>query len=401
MKWVFSITCFFFFACEVIGQKKDCVFKEAQVKVDFGTGEIKDLNPGEPGDYSRVFRYCPTDGHYAYTDYTSECFRGDWQTLSEDHTPGDVSGNMLLVNSSYSPGMFFSTTIDGLKGNTIYEFGVWMMNVCRITEKCPYPLLPNITIHLKTTSGKTLAQFGTGELARREAPHWTQYRAVFTTPEKETQLTLVMVNNKPGGCGNDFAMDDISFKECVPPTPIAAIPKKSPVTKKQAAPAKPLAKKQTPPPAKNQRQTVRTEKPKNDSQLKLTPVVKKEEKPLPPPPSIFRTRTNSLIKQIETDPGEIRVDLYDNGEIDGDTVSIYHNNTLVVAHKKLSQKPITLRIAVNAANPHHELVMVAENLGSIPPNTSLMIITAGSKRYQAFITSTEQKNAKVILNLKE
>jgi hypothetical protein len=45
--------------------------------------------------------------------------------------------------------------------------------------------------------------------------------------------------------------------------------------------------------------------------------------------------------------------------------------------------------------------MVAENLGSIPPNTSLMIVTAGTKRYEVYISSNEQRNAKVILDLKE
>ena len=108
-----------------------------------------------------------------------------------------------------------------------------------------------------------------------------------------------------------------------------------------------------------------------------------------------------MVKQLETEAGEIRLELYDNGEIDGDTVSIYHNNVLLISQARLSQKPITFRVNVNAANPYHELVMVAENLGSIPPNTSVMIITAGTKRYQVFISSTEQKNAKVVLNLKE
>ncbi|MBD0289520.1 MAG: hypothetical protein ICV79_29490, partial [Flavisolibacter sp.] len=58
-------------------------------------------------------------------------------------------------------------------------------------------------------------------------------------------------------------------------------------------------------------------------------------------------------------------------------------------------------ITIDAAHPHHELVMVAENLGSIPPNTSLMIITTGTQRYEVFISSTEQKNAKVAFDLKE
>ena len=400
MKNVLLIACLLIFVRQSSGQTNNCVFKEAQVKIDFGTGFIDDANRFELDDYSQVSRSCPTDGHYAYTDFTSDCFRGDWQTLPEDHTAGDAGGNMLIVNSSYNPGTFFKTEINGLKNNTVYEFGVWMMNVCRITEKCPFPLLPNITIYVQTASGKTLARFGTGDLERREAPHWTQYRAVFTNTGGTDPITLTMVNNKPGGCGNDFALDDITFRECVPPPPVASTTKKITAAKKQTVTNKPVTKKQTASTVKKQPPISKTEKPRKDSSIKTTPVVVKAPKPLPPLPAILRTRTNSLVKQIDTDAGEIKIDLYDNGEIDGDTVSIYHNNTLVVAHKKLSQKPITLRIAVNDANPHHELVMVAENLGSIPPNTSLMIITAGPKRYQAFITSTEQKNAKVVLELK-
>jgi hypothetical protein len=45
--------------------------------------------------------------------------------------------------------------------------------------------------------------------------------------------------------------------------------------------------------------------------------------------------------------------------------------------------------------------MVAENLGSIPPNTSLMVITTKYKRYEVFISSTEQKNARVLIDLQK
>lgn len=71
-------------------------------------------------------------------------------------------------------------------------------------------------------------------------------------------------------------------------------------------------------------------------------------------------------------------------------------------YKVGSGKPsITWSQSVDAAHPHHELVMVAENLGSIPPNTSLMVVTANNKRYEIFISSSEQKNAKIIIDLKE
>jgi len=381
-------------------QNADCIFLPPTITVHFGAGSITDINISSLSNYDRVGSSCPTDGHYTYTDYTSNCFRGDWLTLTEDHTPGDASGNMLLVNSSYTTGTFFSTVLNGLKTGTTYEFGVWMMNVCRISDKCPFPLLPDIVIRLKTPSGKTVAQFGTGEIARLSEPHWTKYRALFTTGS-ETSLILIMSNNNPGGCGNDFALDDITLRECIKPTPVVKTsPKKIVTTKKQTATATPPAKKTTSASAKEQVATKQVQKTQNNPR-ENAPVLKLKTQSFPTPPTQLTSRTNSLVKRIETEAGEIRIDLYDNGEIDGDTVSIYHNNVLLMANSRLSQKPLTVRIAVDKDHPHHELIMVAENLGSIPPNTSLMIITTGSKRYQAFISSTEQKNAKVILDLKE
>lgn len=108
-----------------------------------------------------------------------------------------------------------------------------------------------------------------------------------------------------------------------------------------------------------------------------------------------------MIKQIETEAGEIVIDLYDNGEIDGDTVSVYDNNELIISRAKLSTKPISFRIKVDPAHTRHELIMVANNLGSIPPNTSIMVITTNNKRYEVFISSTEQKNAKIVIKQKE
>ena len=378
------------------------MFKPPQITIHFGRGNVHDINTGGYSNYERVQHYCPNDGHYTYTNYTSDCFDGVWHTVTEDHTPGDISGNMLLVNSSYNTGSFFRVKLNGLKSGSVYQFALWLMNVCKISDHCPFPLLPNIVIRLQTATGKTVAQFGTGEIKRSEKPVWTQYRALFTMPPSETSLTLTMINNNPGGCGNDFALDDITFRECVPPTPIIKTMVKTTVeTKKQTPAIKPRPKKTTMEPLKSKPTIIPIEKLKKDSQVSHTPVLKRSLQSFPPPPPVLTTRTNLLVKQIETEAGEIRIDLYDNGEIDGDTVSIYHNNVLLKAQARLTQKATTMRIAVDAAHPHHELIMVAENLGSIPPNTSLMIITAGTKRYQVFISSNEQKNAKVIFDLKE
>lgn len=116
---------------------------------------------------------------------------------------------------------------------------------------------------------------------------------------------------------------------------------------------------------------------------------------IPPTPVTIRDRKNELIRTIPINNTEVEISLYDNGEIDDDSVSIYLDNTLIMANKRLSNKPITYRLKLDEANPEHTLVMVAENLGRIPPNTSLMIIQDGDKRHQVTITSTEQKNAMV------
>ena len=112
-------------------------------------------------------------------------------------------------------------------------------------------------------------------------------------------------------------------------------------------------------------------------------------------PSILKTRQNLLAQSITVNTDSIVVKLYDNGEIDGDTISVFVDSRLVLSHRMLSTIPIVLPLKFENSGAEHEVVMVAENLGRIPPNTSLMIIYAGDKRYQVQITSTEQKNAMV------
>jgi hypothetical protein len=89
------------------------------------------------------------------------------------------------------------------------------------------------------------------------------------------------------------------------------------------------------------------------------------------------------------------VKLYDNGEIDDDTISVFFDKKLIASNKRLSASPITIKLKLDDEDTDHELVMVAENLGRIPPNTSLMIVEAGDQRFDIRITSTEQKNALV------
>src|SRR5579875_360629 len=109
------------------------------------------------------------------------------------------------------------------------------------------------------------------------------------------------------------------------------------------------------------------------------------------------------IPEILVDTGTIRLDFYDNAIVDGDSITVLIDKNVVLSHQMLTTKPITAYIKIDLQNPFHEVEMVAENLGSIPPNTALLIITAGDKKYRLQLSSTLQKSAMVrfVYNKKE
>lgn len=116
-----------------------------------------------------------------------------------------------------------------------------------------------------------------------------------------------------------------------------------------------------------------------------------------PPGKITLTKTTaSIFNEIKVDTGSIRLDFYDNAQIDGDTISVSVDNKTVVSHQRLGVKPITVNIRIDLKKTEHEVVMIAENEGSIPPNTALLMVTAGDKRYRLFLSSdTEQRKVLV------
>ncbi|WP_127125549.1 hypothetical protein [Pseudoflavitalea rhizosphaerae] len=133
-------------------------------------------------------------------------------------------------------------------------------------------------------------------------------------------------------------------------------------------------------------------------QPKLDTIKKVDVKPriTLPTPKVISGRQNELVQTITTDARKLIINIYDNGTIDNDTISVYHNKKLVLSKKRLTDKPLTIEIELSEEDDLHELVMVAENLGEFPPNTSLMVVNAGKKYYEVRITSTEQKNAVVV-----
>ncbi len=106
----------------------------------------------------------------------------------------------------------------------------------------------------------------------------------------------------------------------------------------------------------------------------------------------YQKRTADLLKTIEVEKDTFRVDLYDNGDIDGDSISLFFNGRLLLKHQRLSDKAISLTLNIDNNKSVNELIMYAENLGEIPPNTALMVVTDGNKRYEVRISSDLEKS---------
>ncbi|HEY4154650.1 MAG TPA: hypothetical protein VGM24_04465 [Puia sp.] len=118
-------------------------------------------------------------------------------------------------------------------------------------------------------------------------------------------------------------------------------------------------------------------------------------------PRVLADRSNELVRAITVNNTEVHLNIYDDGAIDNDTVSVYYDNKLIVSRARISDQPVKVIIQVEPSDHPHELVMVAENLGDIPPNTSLMVVRDGDKKYEVRIVSTEQKNAVISFQYKK
>ena len=111
-------------------------------------------------------------------------------------------------------------------------------------------------------------------------------------------------------------------------------------------------------------------------------------------------RTNEIVNELEVESDSVKVDFYDNGEIDGDSIAVFFNNKLVAYHLKLSTRSIHFKLGLDKSLAANELTMFAENLGSIPPNTALMIVDDGKRQYPIRLSSSLEKNASIRIKRK-
>ncbi len=96
----------------------------------------------------------------------------------------------------------------------------------------------------------------------------------------------------------------------------------------------------------------------------------------------------------------LNLSLYDNGEIDGDTVSVLMNGKIILARQGLSASAIKKTIYITPGTQEIELVMFAETLGSIPPNTGLLIVRDGKAVYELRFSGDYKQNASILFKRK-
>ena len=91
---------------------------------------------------------------------------------------------------------------------------------------------------------------------------------------------------------------------------------------------------------------------------------------------------------------------HDNGIVDGDSISVFFNKEPVATHQLLSERGIVFYAVLDTVKEYNEISMFAENLGSIPPNTALMVLTDGVNRHEIFLSSSLTQNATIRIRRK-
>jgi hypothetical protein len=112
-------------------------------------------------------------------------------------------------------------------------------------------------------------------------------------------------------------------------------------------------------------------------------------------------RKNIFNKELVVESDSVELSFYDNGDIDGDSISVFLNNQLVLSHQELTAKAINIYVKLDSLKDVNEISMFAENLGTIPPNTALMVVTDGTNRYEVYMSSNLTQNSQVRLRRKK
>ena len=112
-------------------------------------------------------------------------------------------------------------------------------------------------------------------------------------------------------------------------------------------------------------------------------------------------RIIETIQSVNYSSDSLVISLYDNGEVDGDTVSVLMNGNVIMPMVGLSTNAVRKTIYTKDITDSIQIVMYAENLGSLPPNTGLLIVYDGKERYEIRFSGDLKKNAAIVFKKKK
>src|SRR6185369_17859338 len=217
-----------------------------------------------------------------------------------------------------------------------------------------------------------------------------------TPVEKKPEPSIAKIS--PPSKQKELQVDTLAKSNMKPVVKPASVPPKSEPTVVFAA--APKQEKTTPPP------------PKPEPEKKPVVVaVQPQSKPAPPvaivAPSIVKgaaeieKRVTKSDQSFYVESDSLVLTLYDNGEVDGDTVTVLMNGNIIFSKVGLTTKANSKTIYISPDMDSVKLVMYAESLGEIPPNTGLMVVKDGEKRYDVRFSADLKTNAGIVLRRKK
>jgi hypothetical protein len=111
--------------------------------------------------------------------------------------------------------------------------------------------------------------------------------------------------------------------------------------------------------------------------------------------SPLRSRERILVDEVVVHGDTLWLNFYDPAEVDGDTVSVYLGDAPIATGIGLGLQPHVIGIPVVSLPDSAELTMFAENMGSIPPNTSLLVLYVAGERREVRLESSDRASATV------
>ena len=134
----------------------------------------------------------------------------------------------------------------------------------------------------------------------------------------------------------------------------------------------------------------------------LTPAVKKPAIDITQQAAVIAGRKSEFTQLVNFKSDSLQISLYDNGEIDGDTVSVFMNGEIILSKQGLKSAAIRKTIYLPAGETDEfTLVMFAESLGKYAPNTGLLVIRDGEEVYNLRFSSDFKQNAGIIFRRKK